>query len=212
MSDILQKDLKVLKLNQNWWAIGWESVDKAFSEMCSMGKSGKAPRMAVDIEYAQRDDGSYDLSAPISYRPVSVEEWFTLPVRSCDLSINCNHRLIRVPTVTVCSNYRDIPDKAPKFSGEAVRAREGGRCAVTERPLAPGEGDLAHDLAKSKGGKRNWHNVAYVDKKLNRLMNTNSFEEMGWGHVKKKMVAPKKTKVIITQKDCYHESQLHFVN
>jgi 5-methylcytosine-specific restriction endonuclease McrA len=212
MSDILNKDIKVLKLNQNWWAIGFEPIDRAFSEMCSMGKSGRAPRLGVDIEYAQREDGSYDLSAPLSYRPVSVEEWFRLPVRSCDLSINCNHRLIRVPTVTVCSNYRDIPDKAPKFSADAIRAREGGRCAATGRLLAPGEGDLGHDIAKSKGGRRTYTNVAYVDKQINRAMHTKTFAEAGYPHVKAKMVAPKRTKVLITSKDVYHESQLHFVN
>lgn len=212
MSDILTKDIKVLKLNRHFWAIGFESVARAFSEMCSLGKSGHAPRLGMDIVYAQLEDGTWDTQNPLSYRPVSLTEWFALPVRSCDLSINCNHRLIRVPTVTVCANYKDIPDKAPKFSADAVRAREGGRCAATNRALAPGEGDLGHDRAKSLGGRKTWDNVVYVDKKVNRAMGTKTFAEAGYPHVKSRMVAPKRTKVLITARDCYHESQLHFVN
>ena len=39
-----------------------------------------------------------------------------------------------------------------------------------------------------------------------------SFEEMGWGHVRKKMVAPKPRKVFLTVKDAEHESHLLFLN
>lgn len=213
MSDILSKDLKVLKLNKHFWAVGFESVSKAFSEMCSRNKvTGKSPRLGMDIVYAQREDGTYDTTTPLSYRPVTMEEWLLLPVRSCDLAINCNHRMIRVPTVTVCSNFKNIPDKAPKFSPEAIRAREGGRCIVTGRVLAPGEGDLGHDVAKTKGGRKTWTNVGYMTKGLNRAMGTKTFAEAGYPHVKAKMTEPKRTKVLLTSKDVYHEDQLHFVN
>ncbi len=213
MSDILNKNLMVLKLNKHFWAVGFESVSKAFSEMCSLNKvTGKPPRLGMDIVYAQLEDGTYDTTTPLAYRPVTMAEWLLLPVRSCDLAINCNHRMIRVPTVTVCSNFKDIPDKKPKFSPEAIRAREGGRCAATGRALAPGEGDLGHDIPKSKGGKKVYTNVAWVDKKVNRAMGTMTFAEAGYPHVRAKMVEPKKSKVLITMKDVYHGDQLHFVN
>lgn len=212
MSDILTKDIKVLKLNRDFWAIGFETIQDAFGEMCSVGRDGRAPRLGMDIIYAQREDGTYDLSKPLSYRPVSWEVWSQLPVRACDLSITTGRGEIRLPTVTVCSNFRDIPDKTPKFSTEAVRRREGGRCAVSGKLLAPGQGNFGHDRARSKGGPRTFDNGVYMEKGLNTRMGTKSFEEMGWGHVKRRMKTPSTYKTLITGKDVYHESQLYFVN
>lgn len=211
MSDLLNKQI-CLKLNTNWFAVGFESVQKAFSEICSLGKtSGKPPRLPIDITYAQNEDGSYDTNEVLDYRPVSVAEWFTLPVRLCDLAINCNHRMVRVPTVTICPNYRDIPASRVKFSPDAVKKREGGRCAISGRILAEGEGDLGHDVAKSKGGRKSWENVAYVEKGLNRGMGTKTFAEAGYPHVKKKMVAPRAGVKVLTVADMKHESQRRFL-
>jgi len=212
MSEILNKDLKVLKLNKFWWAIGTCSVEKAMGEIFSLGRNtGLAPQIPVDVTYPQNEDGSYDFDSVPVYRPVTLAEWLTLPVRSCDWGIQTARQLVRVPTVTICANFINVPDRKPRFSSENVRIREGGRCAVTKRLLAPGEGDLGHDVARYHGGKRTWDNVAFMDKQLNRQMGTKTFEEMGWGHVRKQMVEPKSTKVLLTVHDVSHPSQLHFV-
>ncbi len=212
MSDILNKTI-VLVLNRLHQAYEMRSVRKAIEDIMSASpKTGQPPFMFVDVIYAQREDGTYELDNPISYNAVSIDEWMKLPVRECDFAINCGRCELRAPTVIIATNFDRVKEIAPKFSGDALRAREGGRCAVTGRELAPGEGDVAHDVARARGGRRNWTNTAHVDKSLNRMMGTRSFDEMGWGHVKKKMVEPKRRKVLMTVKDAKHESHLLFLN
>lgn len=212
MSDILNKDFRVIKLNKFWWAIGTCTVEKAMGEIFSLGlDSGMPPQIPLDVIYPEREDGSYDLEAVPVYRAVTLEEWLTLPVRSCDWGIQAARQMVRVPTLTICANFINIPDKTPKFSPDAVRRREGGRCAATNRLLAPGEGDLGHDIARKNGGPKTWTNVVYVDKKINRAMGTKTFAEAGYPNVKAKMVEPKTTKVLLTIYDISHPSQAHFV-
>jgi hypothetical protein len=212
MSDILNKQI-CLTLNKLHQAYEVRSIRKAVEDITSISPhTGQPPFMFVDIIYEQREDGSYDTEKPITYRAISVDEWMTLPVRSCDLAINCGRCQLRAPTVIIATNFDRLKEIVPQFSGEAVRQREGSRCAVTGRALAVGEGDVGHDIARTHGGKRNWTNTAYVEKGLNRAMGTKTFEEMGWGHVRKKMVAPKPRKVFLTAKDARHESHLLFLN
>lgn len=212
MSELLNKQI-VLTLNRLHQAYDLRTIRKAIEDITSLSpRTEEPPFMFIDIIYEQREDGSYDTDNPITYRAVSVTEWLNLPVRSCDLAINCGRRELRAPTVIIATNFDRLKEIVPRFSPEAIREREGGRCAATNRLLAPGEGDLGHDIAKSKGGRRTYTNVAYIDKKINRAMGTKSFEEAGLGHVKKKMVAPKARKVLLTAKDARHESHLLFLN
>ncbi len=212
MSDILNKKI-CLTLNRLHQAYEMRTVRKAVEDITSQSpNTGKPPFMFVDIVYEQNADGSYNTENALTYRAVTVDEWMALPVRSCDIAINCGRCQLRAPTVIIATNFDRVKEITPQFSGDAVRAREGGRCAITGKPLAPDEGDVGHDVARARGGRRNWTNTAYVTKGLNRQMGTKSFEEMGWGHVNKKMVAPKPRKVFLTQKDAEHESHLLFLN
>ncbi len=212
MSDILNKKI-CLTLNRLHQAYEMRSVRKAVEDITSMSPhTGQPPFMFVDIIYEQREDGTYDTENPVTYRAVTVDEWMKLEVRSCDIAINCGRCQLRAPTVIIATNFDRVKEIVPQFSGDAVRQREGGRCAITGVPLAPGEGDVGHDVARAKGGRRNWTNTAYITKGLNRLMATKSFDEMGWGHVHKKMVEPKRRKVFLTLKDAEHESHLLFLN
>lgn len=212
MSDILNKQV-CLTLNRLHQAFEMRTIRKAIEDITSLSpRTGQPPFLFVDIIYAQREDGTYEMDNPISYRPVSVDEWMTLPVRPCDFAINCGRCELRAPTVIIATSFDRLKEVKPQFSADAVRKREGGCCAITGRELAPGEGDLGHDVAKSRGGRRSWTNIAHIDKTLNRQMGTKSFEEMGWGHVRKKMVEPKARKVLMTVKDAQHESHLLFLN
>lgn len=211
MSDILNKKI-CLTLNKVHQAYEMRTVRKAVEDITSLSpQTGEPPFKFVDITYEQLEDGSYNMENVVNYRAVSVDEWMTLEVRSCDIPINCGRCQLRAPTIIIASNFDRVKEIVPQFSGDAVRQREKGRCAVTGRELAPGEGDVGHDVARAKGGKRNWTNTAYMTKGLNRLMGTKSFDEMGWGHVRKKMVQPKARKVFLTLKDAEHESHLFFL-
>jgi len=209
MSEILNKQI-TLALNRNWMPMDFRTVRKAIEDITSESpRTGMAPFMFLDLSYALNPDGTYDTSVLLNARPVSVEEWMQLEVRSCDLAINCARRQLRVPTIIVASSYADIRMKTPKFSPEAVRVRDNYTCQVTKQKLEPGEGDLAHNIARANGGQRTWENIAFVRKDLNRLQGTKTFAEMGWTHIKPK--APRAKPVFLTVEDLRHESQAHFL-
>lgn len=190
-------------------AFDFRSIRRAVEDIMSINpRTGEPPFMFLDLEYEMREDGTYDTENLINARPVTVEQWMALPVRSCDLAINCGRGQLRAPTVIVAKNYSDIPIKKPKFSAEAIRQRDNNTCQATKRKLGPGEGNLAHDIAKTHGGKRNWTNIALLDRRLNNLQGTKTFAEMGWNiHPKE----PKGTKTLLTIEDLKHESQIHFL-
>jgi 5-methylcytosine-specific restriction endonuclease McrA len=209
MSEILNKQI-VLTLNAAWQCMGFRTPRKAFEDLCSLNPStGKPPMLAMDLTYETNEDGSYNTDILLNARPVDIDEWMTLPVRSCDLSIQCARREIRCPTIIICSTYNKIPKMVPKFSAEGVWQRDGGICQATGRKLSRDEGDLGHNVARAHGGQRTWDNIALLDKRLNRLQGTKSFADMGWTHIKP--TAPKPRPIFYTINDIKHPSHAHFV-
>lgn len=209
MSDLLNKQI-CLALNSLWQGMDFRTVKKSFEDITSMNpKTGEPPFLPLDLTYEVNPDGTFNMEILLNARPVSVLEWLSLPVRSCDLGITSARGEIRVPTIIVATNYSKIPDQRPKFSAEAVRKRDNDTCQVSKRKLAPGEGNLAHNIPKCRGGKRSWDNIVYMDRTLNSLQGERTFAEMGWD-IKPK--APKGTKVFLTLDDLKHESQVHFLH
>ena len=82
MSDILNKTI-VLVLNRNWQAINIRTPQDAFCQMATNVAT------ALDIEGESH------------IRPVTWDEWITLPVRESDYSVRTARGAIRVPTVIV---------------------------------------------------------------------------------------------------------------
>ena len=100
MSDILNKTI-VLVLNRNWQAINIRTPADAFCQM------------ATNVATALEIEGENHI------RPVTWDEWITLPVRDGDNAVRTVHGAIRVPTVIVAVNYRPRAEEAP----EALRAQ-----------------------------------------------------------------------------------------
>src|SRR4029077_16254402 len=84
-------------------------------------------------------------------RPVTWEEWITLPIRDQDEAVHTVRGAIRVPTVIVAVNYAKVPKKRPKLCAKAIRERDGNRCQYTGRVLHPNEGSLDHVVPRSRG-------------------------------------------------------------
>jgi 5-methylcytosine-specific restriction endonuclease McrA len=147
MSDILNKNI-VLVLNRNWQAINTRTPADAFCQMATNVATG------LDID----GDG---------IRPVSWDEWLTLPIREQDNAVQTVRGAIRVPTVIVALNFARVPKKRPKLCAKTIRERDGNRCQYTGKVLRPEEGSLDHILPRSRGGPDSWENLVWAAKEVN---------------------------------------------
>ena len=148
MSDILNKTI-VLVLNRNWQAINIRTPQEAFCQM------------ATNVATALEIDGENHI------RPVTWDEWITLPIRDGDNAVHTVRGAIRVPTVIVALNFAKVPKKRPKLCAKTIRERDGNRCQYTGKLLRPDEGSLDHVLPRSRGGKDEWGNLVWSDKTVN---------------------------------------------
>jgi 5-methylcytosine-specific restriction endonuclease McrA len=149
MSNILTK-ATVLVLNRNWQAINVRTPQEAF---CMI-----ATNVATGLEIEGED----------YIRPVTWEEWITLPIREQDEAVHTVRGPIRVPTVIVAVNYAKVPKKRPKLCARTIRERDGNRCQYTGRLLRPDEGSLDHVVPRSRGGKDVWENLVWSAKDVNQ--------------------------------------------
>src|SRR6266508_1178438 len=149
MSEILNKTI-VLVLNRNWQAIHVRTPQEAF---CMM-----ATNVATALEI--------DVNEHI--RPVTWDEWITLPVRPQDNAVQTVRGSIRVPTVIVAVNFARVPKKRPKLCAKTIRERDRNRCQYTGRVLRPDEGSLDHVVPRSRGGKDAWENLVWSAKEVNQ--------------------------------------------
>src|SRR5690349_23370647 len=109
MNDILNKSI-VLVLNRNWQAINIRTPQEAFCQMATNVAT------ALDIELG-------DDSQAQALRPVTWDEWITLPIRDGDNAVRTARGAIRVPTVIVAVNYARVPKKRPKLCSKTIRER-----------------------------------------------------------------------------------------
>jgi 5-methylcytosine-specific restriction endonuclease McrA len=156
----------VLVLNRNWQAINVRTPQEAF---CMM-----ATNVATGLEI-ERGDGA----RAEALRPVTWEEWITLPVREQDESVHTVRGEIRVPTVIVAVNYAKVPKKRPKLCARTIRERDHNRCQYTGRVLRPDEGSLDHVVPRSRGGKDAWENLVWSAKEVNQRKADRLLHEAG---------------------------------
>ena len=149
MSNILNKSI-VLVLNRNWQAINVRTPQEAF---CMM-----ATNVATGLEIEGEDH----------IRPVSWEEWITLPIRDQDEAVQAVRGAIRVPTVIVAVNYAKVPKRRPKLCAKTIRERDSNRCQYSGRALRPEEGSLDHVVPRSRGGRDSWENLVWASKEVNQ--------------------------------------------
>jgi 5-methylcytosine-specific restriction endonuclease McrA len=153
MNDILNKSI-VLVLNRNWQAINIRTPADAFCQMAT----NVATALEIELGNGARAE---------ALRPVTWDEWITLPVRDGDNAVHTVRGQIRVPTVIVSVNFAKVPKKRPKLSARTIRERDGNRCQYTGKLLKAEEGSLDHILPRSRGGKDEWENLVWADKDVN---------------------------------------------
>lgn len=172
----IENKLLVLKLNKNWVAIDQAIVGDALIDLAG-GKNSEA----LDIDYGVKEDGSIDFKNAIMTRPVTWDEWITLPVRSWDFSIKTVNREIRVPTILIAKHYAKIPEM--KFgkhpSAEQLRIRDNNTCQYTGRRLKREEISIDHVVPRSRGGDNSWKNQVVTSKEFNAKKGNHLNEEIG---------------------------------
>src|ERR1043166_6085223 len=87
----------VLVLNRNWQAINVRTPQEAFC------------MMATNVATALEIEGENHI------RPVTWDEWITLPIREQDQAIQTARGPIRLPTVVVLANFAKVPKTRPKL-------------------------------------------------------------------------------------------------
>lgn len=112
-------------------------------------------------------------------RPVTWDEWITLPIRPQDQAVRTVRGAIRVPTVIVAVNYARVPRKRPKFCTRSIQERDGNRCQYTGRLLRAEEGSIDHVVPRSRGGANSWENCVWASKEINARKGNRLPQEAG---------------------------------
>ena len=160
MSEVLNKTI-VLVLNRHWQAIDVKTPAETFSMLVN----GSAT--ALDIHLDEE------------LRPVTWEEWITLPVRKGDYAVGTVRGGIRVPTVIVLARFDKVPKRRPKFCARAIWERDGGVCQYTGRKLRPSEGNIDHIVPRSRGGPTSWENCVLAHREINSRKADRTPDEAG---------------------------------
>jgi hypothetical protein len=172
----IENKLICLKLNKKWEVIGQCIVADAIVDLAAGISS-----LALDIDYEIFNDGSTNFSNPTMVRPVTWDEWITLPIRKWDFTIKSVKLEIRVPTVLIAKNYDGMPmikfGKRP--SAEQIRIRDGNIDQYTGKLLKKEDMSIDHVIPKSKGGKDIWENVVLTHKNTNREKGNRLNKEVG---------------------------------
>jgi 5-methylcytosine-specific restriction endonuclease McrA len=166
MNDMLNKSI-VLVLNRNWQAINVRSPQEAFCQMAT----NVATALDIEFENADANVSLRTLNSALrarNIRPVTWDEWITLPIRPQDNAVQTVRGPIRVPTVIVAVNYARVPKKRPKLCAKTIRERDGNRCQYTGKLLQPNGGSLDHVVPSSRGGKDAWENLVWSAKEVNQ--------------------------------------------
>lgn len=162
-----------LCLNNNWQPIGIKTVRDAFSEL--VNPSCKA----INISYKKESDDSFDYSTVENIELLSWADWVNLPIRECDFEINTPSLKIRVPTVIIATNYKDVPLKTFKLNSQSIFLRDNGVCQYSGKKIDKKDGSIDHVMPKSRGGKDTWENMVWCDKKINSKKGRKTPEEAG---------------------------------
>lgn len=179
-----------LNLNGNWQPIGYRSVRTAIIDMSGATVQKKPSCLALDLDYELDENGNPIYIRPIRMNAVSWDEWIELPIRDFDDVINTQHKQIRIPTITVASNFKKMPIKKFKNipSKNDIFIRDGGVCQYTGQKINKSNGTIDHVIPKSKGGQNSWNNLVLCSKDVNLKKSNKSLAECGL----KLLTTPKK--------------------
>ena len=173
MKNVLNKSV-CLKLNRLYVPVSFGTVEETFIDYA------KGTITGLDIEWPQREDGSYDFTGKhLSLNPLPWEEWKKVPVRSYDLFVGMPHQQVRVPSVVLCVSYDKLPKKQQRLNARAIFERDKGICQYTGRYVGWKGGNVDHVIPRDKGGRTIWTNLVWCDRKINSMKGNRFNHEVG---------------------------------
>lgn len=156
----------VLVLNSLWQILGLTTPKNAVISLSPSG-DGKSPAKVIDVIYRQNPDGSYDLSEALNLIPMTLEEWFSVPIRQgLDQVIRSSKLAIRSPTIIITS-YSKMPLKRFRPNKSVLYNLQNGVCGYTGKPVNFKKANIEHKIPKSKNGPETFENLMVVDKDIN---------------------------------------------
>ena len=154
---------QALVLNAHYFPVGVSAYYNVLRNIAAGTQAG------LDITYKQKEDGTPDFEN-IEYWTVvnTLEQWMELPIRSFDSSIGTVSGPVRLPSVVVCTNYKQIRNAQVKFPTKRnIWERDDNTCVYTGKKLTEKELSVDHVVPKSKGGEDTWENLVTCDRLLN---------------------------------------------
>jgi hypothetical protein len=211
MSEIANKPI-TLQLNSVWKPIGYKSVKDAIISLTGSETKPEPSALAIDIEYALKDDGTPDFANVINMRHVSWSEWITLPIRDWDLTISGANKKYRVPTVIVAVNYDKMPRKEfdDKPSNDSIFQRDNNTCQVTGQQLPKEMLNVDHVIPRSRGGSDDWDNKVTIRKDINTKKGNKLNSEIGLKLIRQP-TKPKPIDVMYLIREARHKDWEHFL-
>lgn len=210
MTDILHNNT-VLRLNANFMRLGWSTPAEVFCMMMGESKDGSPPALGLNMYYDYDEYGKPIVEKYKSLETLEWDYWMELEPRKGDLDrvIHTSKRVIRVPTIIVCSKYSLMPKKEQSLTNEALRRRDNNRCLYTGVVLTNKTFSRDHITPRSKGGKDTWENIASCHRDLNSRKGDRFNHEVGL-KLLKKPVAPRELPLCALVTGNKHPDHSHF--
>ncbi len=210
--DNVANKLVCLNLNKRWMPVGYKTVKDAITSLAGSETKPYHTSLALDIQYDVNDDGTVNFDDPINIRPVTWNEWITLPIRDWDLTINGVNKTYRVPTVIIAVNFDKMPLRHfnGKPSKESIWMRDEGIDQYTGKSLTRSSGTVDHIIPRSKGGSNTWENLALTSKEINSKKSNKTPEEVGLRLIRKPK-KPNPVPIMNLIKEVKHNDWKHFL-
>lgn len=164
---------QALVLNAHYFPVGINSYYNVLRNMAAGTQS------ALDIHYNKNEDGSPNFESINYWNVVSdIHDWMALGVRSHDRSIGTTGGTVRLPSVVICNNYKDVRNTRIKFPNKQnIWERDNNTCVYTGKKLTENELSIDHVVPTSKGGDSSWENLVTCDRLLNSQKGNKSVKE-----------------------------------
>ena len=169
-------DATILKLNKNWISIAARSSHGCARNVLPDMVTGVVT--ALNVDYENNEDGSYNFEKIESVAPTPWEEWVNLPIRNFEHGVRTRHHYIRIPFVVVCSNYDKIPIRRVLFpTKKNIFDRDDLTCCYSGLKLDRKTSTIDHIVPSSKGGGDCWSNLVTCHKEINHWKSDQLLEE-----------------------------------